>query len=135
MDERRVLGKDPVGSISIDVQMTESANLQTISIDVAVDGRGISVEKFRKFAVANGNWTEAQAAAATDDEVFNLLFLQDFTLANEVDLNAGRGVGLDAVKEAVDALGGRLVIQSELRVGTRFKLTFEIADTSGAARV
>lgn len=56
----------------------------------------------------------------TEEELIKLIFTPGFTTASQVTSLAGRGVGLDVVREAVEAMGGRVEVKTELNVGTRF---------------
>jgi len=51
-----------------------------------------------------------------------LLFEPGFSMADKITDISGRGVGLDVVKLAIDSLGGRLRVNSELGKGTTFTL-------------
>jgi len=53
------------------------------------------------------------------------------TTRDEATLVSGRGVGMAAVKAAVDALGGRIVVRSEIAVGATFE--FRIPDREAVA--
>jgi two-component system chemotaxis sensor kinase CheA len=61
-----------------------------------------------------------------------MLFTAGFSTASEVGDISGRGVGLDAARDAVRALGGDIVIQSEQGSGTlaEIRLPLTLAITS-----
>lgn len=75
-----------------------------VEIVVADDGRGVS--------------REAIEAADREESLASLLARPGYSTAREVTDLAGRGVGLDAVKAYVNALGGNLSIRSEPGQGT-----------------
>jgi two-component system chemotaxis sensor kinase CheA len=52
------------------------------------------------------------------------LFEPGFSTASEITEVSGRGVGLDAVKSAVEELGGSVEVASELQKGSSFKIKF-----------
>ena len=58
-----------------------------------------------------------------DPQNLGRLFEPGFSTASEVSEISGRGVGLDAVKLAIEAHGGSVKIQSELGRGSTFKIT------------
>lgn len=51
------------------------------------------------------------------------LFEPGFTTRAEVTALSGRGVGLDAARRQVEALGGRIAVETELGQGTRFMIS------------
>jgi two-component system, chemotaxis family, sensor kinase CheA len=70
-----------------------------VEIVIADDGRGVS--------------QEAIEAVGREDSLAGLLTKPGYSTAGEVTDLAGRGVGLDAVKAYVNALGGNLSIRSQ----------------------
>jgi len=115
---RVAAGKPPVGQLRISA-LTERDD---VLIQIQDDGRGIDTEAVRKKAIRKGVVT-AEAAALLDEEgVWMLLFEAGFSMADKITDISGRGVGLDVVKLAIDSLGGRLRVNSELGKGTTFTL-------------
>ncbi|NML64539.1 chemotaxis protein CheA [Hymenobacter sp. RP-2-7] len=116
--DRQAAGKPAVGRLSISA-LTERDD---VLLQVQDDGRGINTEAVRKKAVRQ-NMLSAEAAAALDEQaVWALLFEPGFSMAEQITDISGRGVGLDVVKLAIDSLGGRLRVNSELGKGTTFTL-------------
>ena len=91
-------------------------------IKVADDGRGISREAVAKKAVANGLITAQQLAQMSDEDVYQLIFSEGVSTAAAVTDISGRGVGMGAVKAAVEAVGGNISIVSRAGHGTTFTL-------------
>ncbi|MCD6155780.1 MAG: chemotaxis protein CheW, partial [Candidatus Atribacteria bacterium] len=58
----------------------------------------------------------------TEEEIFNLIFQPGFSTADSVSEISGRGVGMDAVKAAVEELHGSVEIISISGKGTSFIL-------------
>jgi chemosensory pili system protein ChpA (sensor histidine kinase/response regulator) len=115
-DERRARGKPVEG------RLTLGARLQGgfVFIDVRDDGRGIDADVLRSRAIAQ-RFIEADAAAAlTEREALELIFLPGFSTAAAVTNVAGRGVGMDVVRTNVRRLNGDIDVQTELGAGTRF---------------
>ena len=80
------------------------------------DGRGVNAAEVSARARERGligATEELTVAAATD-----LLFTPGFSTARQMSEISGRGVGMDAARAAVRALGGDVVIESEAGVGT-----------------
>ena len=61
-----------------------------------------------------------------DPKVIGQVFEPGFSTASEVSEISGRGVGLDAVKTAIESAGGSVKADSQLGHGTTFTLTLPI---------
>ncbi|HRH13914.1 MAG TPA: Hpt domain-containing protein [Azonexus sp.] len=114
--ERIEAGKPEIAEIT--VTLAQEGN--EIILSMADDGRGLSKERIRTRA-------EAQGLLEPDQEVdearlYDLIFLPGFSTAGEVNQLAGRGVGMDVVKTEVAELGGRIEIVSRLGHGTTFRI-------------
>jgi two-component system chemotaxis sensor kinase CheA len=95
-----------------------------IVIEVSDDGRGINRERVKAKAVEKG--LIPATASLTDEDIDNLIFLPGFSTASEVSNISGRGVGMDVVRRNIVDLGGRIVINSAPRKGSRFSLTLPL---------
>ncbi len=129
IEERRAAGKPPEGRVLLGAETQGDA----VVIRVSDDGRGLDPAKLRAAAAAKGLLGEAEAAALTDDEAAALIFRPGFSIREEADDLAGRGVGMDAVRDQVGALGGRVSIQWEVGRGTTFilRVPLSLAITRG----
>ncbi len=92
-------------------------------VEVSDDGQGIDVAKMRDRLVLNGRHSMAELLSMRDDEVCQRIFDPGFTMRDEADELAGRGVGLAIVKEAIEGeLAGKASVSSEQGQGTRISL-------------
>ncbi len=117
-DFRQALGKPGAGRIVLRVR----ADGDMLHVEVEDDGRGMDPERLRQTAVARKLLTAAQAAALSEREAIELIFLQGFSTREEVSDLSGRGVGMDVVKRKVEALGGSVSVSSRLGRGTTVHL-------------
>ena len=122
-DTRRMLGKTEKGLIKLRV-ISEGTH---ILLTVTDDGRGISSVSLKAKAVENGFITEAQAQNLSEEETYELVFLQGLTTAEKLSQVSGRGIGLNAVKTAVERQQGTISIDSQLQQGTTFTLRLPMA--------
>jgi two-component system chemotaxis sensor kinase CheA len=93
-----------------------------IVIDVIDDGRGLHRERILRKAIELNLVPLSSAHALGDDEVFALIFSPGFSTAEGPTDVSGRGVGMDAVKHAIETLGGSVEIASSRGKGARFRL-------------
>jgi two-component system chemotaxis sensor kinase CheA len=78
----------------------------------------------REIAEARG--LIAPGAPLSPGDIDNLLFLPGFSSKAEVSALSGRGVGLDVVRREIQALGGRVTIQSVPGQGTTFTIALPL---------
>jgi two-component system chemotaxis sensor kinase CheA len=108
--ERARAGKSSAGLIRVQAQPAEDQGCRIICHD---DGRGISGEQLRRAAVQSGHWSADDLAGWDDRQLHALLFEPGFSTAEKVTLHSGRGVGMDVVKQKVEALGGQLSLSTQ----------------------
>jgi len=116
-------GKPPVGSVYIHAAHRGNA----VVIEVEDDGRGLDHEKIKAKAVQLGLLRQAVAAALSDAEAAKLIFLPGVSTAEQVGDQAGRGMGMDVVKRAIEGMNGQIDIESVRGVGTKFALTLPVS--------
>ncbi|QAZ66012.1 chemotaxis protein CheA [Solidesulfovibrio carbinolicus] len=115
-EDRLAAGKPEAGTIILSAEHAGGEVVLTI-ID---DGKGMQAERIRAKAVEKG--LIPPDARLTDGECFNLIFLPGFSTADKVTSISGRGVGMDVVKRSMDALRGKIDVQSEPGKGTRITI-------------
>ena len=84
----------------------------------ADNGRGVDWDKVRERAAATG------LPSSTREDLEQALFAVGLTTRDDVSELSGRGVGMAAVKEAVESLGGTIRVRSERNAGTTVELRF-----------
>ncbi|MNU62481.1 Chemotaxis protein CheA [compost metagenome] len=117
-DRRRAAGKAETGRITLSARHEGGA----ILIEMADDGRGLPAARIRAKALDVGLITPAQAAAMSDAEARQLIFLPGFSTAASVTAVSGRGVGMDVVRTNIEAIGGAVELTSVEGQGTRFTI-------------
>jgi two-component system chemotaxis sensor kinase CheA len=123
---RTASGKAPTASLRLSA-FHEGGN---IVIEIADDGAGLNTDKILSKARANG--LVAETATPSPEEIHQLIFAPGFSTADAVTEISGRGVGMDVVRRNIEALRGRIDIQTTRGVGTTFSirlpLTLAIVD-------
>ena len=129
-DVRIAAGKNPCGTITLRAAH-QGGN---IVIEVGDDGGGLSRQRILSKARERGFPVSDQM---TDQEVWMLIFEAGFSTADVVTDVSGRGVGMDVVRRNIQAMGGRVEIESMTGVGTRMTvrlpLTLAILDGMSVA--
>lgn len=123
-EERTAAGKPPSARIALRAWPEGDR----VIVEVQDDGRGVDIAKVRKVAAERGVASEEALAGMDDEEALELVFSPGFSTAEGVSRLSGRGVGMDAVRTAVERLGGRVFLYSEAGGGTRvrFVLPFSV---------
>jgi two-component system chemotaxis sensor kinase CheA len=119
-DKRAQAGKEAVGTI----RLSAAHRSGSVFIEIADDGAGLNRERILAKAVEKA--LVPADAELSDPEIDNLLFLPGFSTAGQVSNLSGRGVGMDVVKNAVNALGGRVSITSTPGRGTTFTIVLPL---------
>ena len=97
-----------------------------ICIEVADDGRGLDKEAILRKALEKGLLTREEAPAASAERILSFIFLPGFSTAKTVSDISGRGVGMDAVRRAVDEMSGNLRVRSTPGAGTTVTITLPL---------
>jgi two-component system, chemotaxis family, sensor kinase CheA len=119
-EERITAGKSENGNVTLSAEHRGGR----IVITIADDGRGINRAAVLKRAKERGLITEN--SNLSDEEIDNMIFMPGFSTAEQVTDVSGRGVGMDVVRRNIQALGGRVSIQSTPGVGSRFTMTLPL---------
>jgi two-component system chemotaxis sensor kinase CheA len=125
---REQAGKDPAGTIKI----TAYARKDRIVLEVSDDGRGIDIEKVKVKAAADGVSMERIRRMSPQD-LLMLVCTPGLSTSTEVSDTSGRGVGMDVVKKAVEALGGSLTLEST--AGKSTTVIMELPRTTSIIKV
>ncbi|MCD6531470.1 chemotaxis protein CheA [bacterium] len=115
---RKKMGKPKEGIIKI----TATRHKGRVLIDISDDGAGIDPVRIAGKAVEMGLITEQQANEFSDEQLFELIFEPGFTTAEKATKDAGRGAGLDAVRDEISSIGGNIFVKSQRNRGTTFTI-------------
>lgn len=115
-DERRKAGKPETGTI----RLAAYHEGDYVTLEVEDDGRGIDLKKLRKVLESRNELSAHELSHLTDAELSYAIFLPGVSTHDRVDGHAGRGVGLDVVKENVERMNGTIEVETRSGRGTRF---------------
>ncbi|NUP11668.1 MAG: response regulator [Polyangiaceae bacterium] len=124
--ERLASGKPAIGR----VVLSAAARPGGLEIEVSDDGRGIDATRVRETAVKKGLLSPERATMLSDDDARHLVFQSGLSTSSKVDALSGRGVGLDAVRVAIERCGGSVAITSRPGTATCFTLRLPASLTS-----
>jgi two-component system chemotaxis sensor kinase CheA len=125
-EERIAAGKPETGTLEISARHAGG----NVVISVRDDGKGIDARRVAQKAAEKGLIPHDAVDTIDTPKAIELLFHPGFSTAESVNDISGRGVGMDAVRNMVRALGGEVLVTSELGKGTdaqiRLPLTLAI---------
>lgn len=112
-------GKSEAGKILVSTRKVILENRESIELIISDDGSGISPEAVRK--IVKDMIPGVDERTINDDrEVIQFIFHPGLSTRSIPGEFSGRGVGMDAVKNEVQRLGGRVRVESEVDLGTKF---------------
>jgi two-component system chemotaxis sensor kinase CheA len=110
-DVRAARGKPAEGQVRVEAGSTSAA---TIDITIVDDGGGIDAEAVARRA--------GKPVPASDAALLEILTTAGFSSRDETTTTSGRGIGLDIVRQTMDALGGSLELENRPGQGTTLRL-------------
>jgi len=120
-DDRKDKNKPSAGNISIETGgYKDDRGNEHISIKIKDDGNGIDANFVRERLKSNNpsvDWTKM-----SDFEILQQIFSSGFSTKTQVTEDSGRGVGMDVVRNEILKLGGDIIVNSQVGVGTEFSI-------------
>lgn len=127
-EERAARGKPATATITI--RARQDGNL--LVLEISDDGRGVDTAALRERMIEKGRWSQARAQLATDADVLDALGT-GVSVRGDADELAGRGIGLDLVRQAIARLGGEVKVASTPGRGTTFSLRLPLSTSLAQA--
>ena len=121
--EREAAGKNRQGNI----YLRSYIHSGEIILAVEDDGRGICAERVCSKAVSKGVITQAHATQLSEHQKVMLIFQAGFSTKDEATDVSGRGVGMDVVRNNIEAVGGSIDVVTKVGSGTTFSAILPLA--------
>ncbi len=115
--ERTELKKPERASIEVSFQTTD---IGFFYVYIKDDGRGIDPKQIRALAKNHPKLRDSNLKELSDQDIIQLIFFPGISSKSETSDISGRGVGMDAVKEEVEKVGGTVKVKSQVDKGTMF---------------
>jgi two-component system chemotaxis sensor kinase CheA len=93
-----------------------------VVLELSDDGGGIDSARLRAKALEAGLLSPERAAAISDAEAVNLVFIPGLSTAEKVTELSGRGVGMDVVKANIERIGGTVELETRPGAGTTTRI-------------
>lgn len=111
-NDRLAAGKPRQGT----VHLTAEHSGDSVIITIRDDGKGLDCDAIRAKAIERKLISES--AEMSERELYSLIFAPGFSTAQKITGVSGRGVGMDVVKQSIEALRGTIDIISQKGAGT-----------------
>jgi len=118
--ERIAKGKNETGIIKLSIKLVNNI----INITLLDDGKGLDYKKISEKAVLNNIIKKEDAA--NKNMLIEAIFKPGFSTADNEGMHAGRGIGLNLVRDRVKEVNGAIKLRSEPGKGTAFLITIPI---------
>jgi len=115
-------GKDEVGVIKLSIKLTEDQ--QNIHLRLSDDGKGLDYQKISEKALA-GNLIRKEDAK-NQDVLMKIIFQPGFSTAETEGIHAGRGIGLNLVRDRIKEVGGSIKLRSDTDKGILFFVSLPV---------
>ncbi|SFU30157.1 chemosensory pili system protein ChpA (sensor histidine kinase/response regulator) [Nitrosomonas eutropha] len=119
-EERLGISKAEAGQITLNLHRDGNEIVMVLQDD----GMGLDAERIREKARQLG--LSSPENEQDDEQWYPLIFTHGFSTLDGVTDIAGRGVGLDIVRNELGELGGNITVTSEKNRGTTFTLRFPV---------
>ncbi len=125
-EERAAMGKERKGTIACRISGTE----KEFRLVMSNNGRELNVVEIGQRALAMGICTAEEWLAMSEGERRMLIFCEGFSTRQSISKLSGRGIGLFAVRKALEDLGGTVRVESKPDSGTAFTFLIPRRDSS-----
>jgi len=128
-EERKRFNKPTTATLRLRGYQTAS----NVVIEVIDDGRGLDVDRIKETAIKRGISSPEDVASMTPNQIQSLIFAPGFSTRTFVTEVSGRGVGLDVVRNNVEALKGSIEVESNPGKGCILRV--QLSTSLATARV
>jgi len=119
---RKAAGKNEIGIIKISIKLSDDQ--KHILIKLTDDGSGLDYKKIAQRALQQKLIKEEDAE--NKDKLMKVIFTPGFSTSDKEGVLAGRGIGMNLVRDRVKEINGTIKLKSEDEKGTVFLLTIPV---------
>jgi len=104
------------------VRLSARRERNFVVVEIFDDGSGMDIEEIKRIAIEMKIASKEEVLRLDVKDILMLITSPGFTTIREVTKGAGRGVGMNSVRKAVESVGGSLGIESSKGSGSTFTL-------------
>lgn len=125
-EERLSCGKKECGSITLSVELMNDK----IVLQLSDDGKGLDFNRIHKKALEKALIPDT-TTVNDRNTLLQMLFSAGFSTADTANMHAGRGIGLNLVRDRVKECHGSIKLQSDDGKGTTFRIYLPCMEEAG----
>ena len=114
--------RETAGKARPKLRLSSALTNRKLVVEIEDSGRGVNWQAVKKAADKLG------LPSATEEDLVRAMFVSGLSTSAEVTTISGRGVGLSAVRQQVQDLGGHIGVISKAGQGTCFRFTFPLPE-------
>ena len=108
-EERHKLGKPEQGRIDVNLATLENDILE---LSISDDGKGFDFDGIKNKAKKTGQWPEEVIDKWDKKKLVSVAFNNGFSTADELTNDAGRGMGMNVIREKIRDIDGKIFLSS-----------------------
>jgi len=94
------------------------------------DGNGLDVASIKKRIVEKGLATASEMNTWSEQKIVSMAFTSGFSTSKEASMHAGRGVGLDLIRDGIKKIGGHLRLRQAAGKYCQFEIVLPASTNS-----
>lgn len=126
-EERKKRGKHEQGKIVINILHKQ----EQLTISVRDDGSGIDFARLKQKAMENSAWKNNDIENWKGKDLIKILFLSGLSTSENISTHAGRGVGMNLVKDCINKLDGKIAVATTPNRATSFQIKIPTSTDTG----
>ena len=104
------------------LRFSTAVSNRRLVVEIEDWGRGVNWDAVRAAAVRMG------LPSTTEDDLLSAMFASGLSTKKDVTAVSGRGIGLSAIRQQVDDLGGQIAVTTQASQGTCFRFIFPLPE-------
>jgi len=131
-EDRSMMGKPPGATLSFEAEQFENQNQLWLRIIFSDDGQGIHAENIRKKLQLIH--PDVDLTESSDFDIIQHVFDSGLSTRDAVGDFSGRGIGMNAIKDEAEKLGGHAFVESTPPNGTRLVIEVPFKAVAAASQ-
>jgi len=125
-EDRKAKGKNEKGTVKLSIKMSDDSKF--VHLKLSDDGNGLNFKRIAEKALSKN--LIRQEDVNNQDALTKVIFSPGFSTAETEGVHAGRGIGLNLVRDRLKEVNGTIKIRSEAGKGILFFISIPVVDVT-----